>query len=169
MPTLTFRPMGLGGAARRPVLLSNRAEPDAPILNVSADDARTALQLHRSALADAFPLASHYAAALVLHAFLEPTHASRRPPGDMAAGLGAAGLGAAGGGGGVRVDTLMHQQAWARVIGFPDTPLISGPTWVPHHLPSPPYVHASELISGPTWVPLLVPLDGMRALPYRRY
>ena len=88
-------------------------------------DGRSAVQLRRSELGDAFPMQAQYTAALLLHAYLEPImpkHASK-------AAAAKAKEEEAAGGGGVPLDVLQRQQAWARLSAFPDTPALTGGQW----------------------------------------
>ena len=105
LPVVPFHPMGIIKTAAPPPLGGDEAS--APF-QPAEDDDRPAVQLHRSDLADAFPNASHFAVALVLHSFLQPSDDE---------------------GAGVPLEALHQLQAWARLSGFPETAALPGPLW----------------------------------------
>jgi len=145
LPTTTFQPMGIVKESTRPARSSSDEPTAGAMLHTAMDDAgRSALQLRRSELGRAFPLASKYMAALILQAFLEPVPRHKRSVGkdddDEHADDGHRddGHGAVtddeddesvGEDEGVHLLLLHQQQAWSRLSGFPETALISGPAW----------------------------------------
>ena len=128
------------------------------LLTAMDDTGQSALQLRRSEIGRAFPLASKYMAALILQAFLEPTPRHKRSVGkdedadghhddhdghhdghhhghhDDHDGHGAAtdddeDDASVSENEGVPLLLLHQTQAWSRLSGFPETALISGPAW----------------------------------------
>ena len=83
-------------------------------------DERGAVVCRRSDLGEAFGRPDEYAAALVLHAFLEPAPATLATVGDDE--LASAGYW-------LPMAMLHRQHAWARLSGYPDTPPVSGARW----------------------------------------
>ena len=161
LPTTTFQPMGIVKESTRPTR-SSREDPTAggamQLLTAMDDTGQSALQLRRSEIGRAFPLASKYMAALILQAFLEPTPRHKRSVGkdedadghhddhdghhdghhhghhDDHDGHGAAtdddeDDASVSENEGVPLLLLHQTQAWSRLSGFPETALISGPAW----------------------------------------
>lgn len=109
-PTVTFQPASVVRPPTATVLSTSDSAADAVVSKHQvATDERTAVQLRRSGLADIFPLAANYIAALLLHAHLQPGCGVRHE---------------------VPLETLQRMQAWSRVSGYPDTPMLSGVQWL---------------------------------------
>ena len=149
LPTTPFQPMGIVRSAAPPPSLTADARADSAHFQPAETDDRPAIQMHRSELAELFPQAAHYATALVIHSFVEPTAA------------GATGGKAGGKGGddstsdGVPLITLLQLQAWSRLTGFPDLSPLSGPQWLTVLLRWMSVVPGTALVLGPDGAPML--------------
>ena len=150
LPTTPFQPMGIVRSAAPPPSLTADARADSAHFQPAETDDRPAIQMHRSELAELFPQAAHYATALVIHSFVEPTVVEA-----------AGGKGVNGKGGddstsdGVPLITLLQLQAWSRLTGFPDLPPLSGPQWLTVLLRWMSVVPGTALVLGPDGAPML--------------
>ena len=150
LPTTPFQPMGIVRSAAPPPSLTADARADSAHFQPAETDDRPAIQMHRSELAELFPQAAHYATALVIHSFVEPTVVEA-----------AGGKGVHGKGGddstsdGVPLITLLQLQAWSRLTGFPDLPPLSGPQWLTVLLRWMSVVPGTALVLGPDGAPML--------------
>ena len=100
-------------------LVREKSLPD-NVGHATVADERGAVVCRRSGLGEAFGRPDEYAAALVLHAFLEPAPPSLAAVDDDELAKSGYWLPMA---------TLHRQHAWARLSGFPDTPPVSGARW----------------------------------------
>jgi hypothetical protein len=153
LPTTPFQPMGIVRSAAPPPLLTADARADSAHFQPADADDRPAIQMHRSELADLFPQAAHYATALVIHSFVEPTAAGAT--GGKAGGKGGEKGGDDSTSDGVPLITLLQLQAWSRLTGFPDLSPLSGPQWLTVLLRWMSVVPGTALVLGPDGAPTL--------------
>ena len=125
-PSVSFKPAAMLRPPAHTPESTRGPDPNDGGKHRVAVDERSAVQLRRSDLGDAFPHAAQYMAALLLHAYLEivPAAQQQRASSPKRRGSAAAARHAP-----VPLEMLHRLQAWSRLSAFPETPPLTGAQW----------------------------------------